>query len=200
MIDFLKGPDGLWIPDEQAIAHAFIDHFVHLYTSSNPTLDPSFASIFLPTITEDDNNLLCAFLDNLEIQQATFALEARKSPGPDGMSALFYQRYWKTVGEDVTKAVQSFFKGNFLLQSHNHTHIALIPKGESAATVHNYRLISLCNIFYKIISKLLATRLKMLLPKIISPFQTTFVSDKNINENSIIAHEIMHFLKTFLGK
>lgn len=116
------------------------------------------------------------------------------------MLALFYQKYWKIVGEDIIAVVQSFFRGNFLLKAHNHTHIALIPKGGSIATVHNYRPISLCNVFYKTISKLLATRLKHFLPKLISLFQIAFVSNKNISENFIITHEIKHFLKTLRGK
>lgn len=97
-------------------------------------------------------------------------------------------------------AVQSFFRGKFLLKAHNHTHIALIPKAESAATVHNYRPISLCNVFYKIIWKKIGKYAEKFSSLLISPLQTAFVSDKDISKNSILAHEIMHFLKIYIGK
>jgi len=68
-----------------------------------------------------------------------------------------------------------------------------------ASSVHHYRPISLCNIIYKIISKLLANRLKPLLDKIISPFQTTFVPGRLIQDNSILAHEMLYTLKSKCG-
>jgi hypothetical protein len=69
-----------------------------------------------------------------------------------------------------------------------------------ASSVHHYRPISLCNIIYKIISKLLANRLKPLLNNIISPFQTAFVSNCHIQDNSILAHEMLHILKSKRGR
>jgi hypothetical protein len=58
----------------------------------------------------------------------------------------------------------------------------------------------LCNIIYKIISKLLANRLKPLLDKVISPFQTAFVPSRLIQDNSILAHEMLHTLKQKRGR
>jgi hypothetical protein len=69
-----------------------------------------------------------------------------------------------------------------------------------ASSVHHYRPISLCNIIYKIISKLLANRLKPMLDKIISPFQTAFVPGRLIQDNSILAHEMLHTLQSKRGR
>lgn len=57
----------------------------------------------------------------------------------------------------------------------NKTYIALIPKVVHVSSVNDFRLISLCNVFYKLISKVLTNRLKLVLPLIISKHQSAFV-------------------------
>jgi hypothetical protein len=105
-----------------------------------------------------------------EIHAALANLGASKAPGPDGFTALFYMKYWDSIKLIVLQAIWNFFKNNHLLKEHNHTFIALIPKKLGASSVYHYRRISLYNIIYKIISKLLANRLKLLLNNIISQF------------------------------
>lgn len=98
-----------------------------------------------------------------------------KSPGPNGMSVLFYKHYWHIIKADIFATVKSFFLGGFMLKQLNHTNIALIPKSTSAFMVKHFRPISLCNVIYKIISKILSNRLQPLLSKLISPMQAAFV-------------------------
>ena len=66
--------------------------------------------------------------------------------------------------------------------------------------VNQFQPISLCNIVYKLITKILANRLKLLLPMIISPFQSAFVPNKNIQDNTILAHELLHSFKNKRGR
>lgn len=87
-----------------------------------------------------------------------------------------------------------------MLKALNSTLIALIPKNKKASRVDHFRPISLCNTTYKTISKILAQRLKLHLNKCISPFQMAFVSGRNIPENSIVTHEIMHYLHNKKGQ
>lgn len=67
--------------------------------------------------------------------------------------------------------IQNVFRRGFLLREMNHTNIALIPKVENPNLVTHYRPISLCNVSYKILSKILSNRLKIVLPRLISPLQ-----------------------------
>lgn len=119
-----------------------------------------------------------------------------KSPGPDGLNAGFYKFHWDAIKTGVINYVQHFFRTSYLDKDINHTYICLIPKVESPNQVKDFRPISLCNIAYKIVSKILAERLKPWLHQIISPFQTAFITGRLITDNIFITHELLHSLKT----
>ena len=76
----------------------------------------------------------------------------------------------------------------------------MIPKSDNLESTNDFRHISLCNVCYKIIAKILANRMKQLLNKIMSPLQEAFALGKLINDNAILTHEIMHSLKNKKGK
>ena len=79
---------------------------------------------------------------------------------------------WDTIGPDIVTEIIGFFETGALPEKINHTHIRLIPKSHSPQTVAEYRPISLCNVYYKIISKILTKRLQPLLEMIISENQS----------------------------
>ena len=117
-----------------------------------------------------------------------------KAPGPDGMTALFFQKFWHIVGMDVTNAMLDFLNNGYMLKSLNFIHIALIPKVKSPKSMTQFRPISLCNVLYKIISKVLVNRMKIILPLVVSDGQSAFVPGWMISD-IMIAFEIIHFLK-----
>jgi hypothetical protein len=114
--------------------------------------------------------------------------------------ALFYKKYWNRIKKDVLVCIEHFFLHNMLQDGQNHSFIALVPKLSGSHTAHQSRPISLCNIVYQIIFKILANKLKFLLPKIISPLQSTFVPKINIQDNTILAHEVLHSFKSKRGE
>ena len=71
--------------------------------------------------------------------------------------------------------------------------MALIPKKDAAIEMKDYRPISCCNVLYKVISKIIANRLKATLPQCISPNQSAFVKDRLLVENLLLATEIVKY-------
>ena len=99
------------------------------------------------------------------------------------------------MGEELTSVVLRILRGEDDVASINETLLVLIPKVEKADDPGQYRPISLCNVIYKIASKVVANRLKRILPQIIAEEQSAFVPDRLITDNIIIAYECMHSMK-----
>ena len=129
---------------------------------------------------------------NLEVQKAAFEIGSEKSPGPDGMPAGFYQKFWHIVGPTVIKAVKSFFRSGKILKQINHTFITLLAKVDNPNSINHFRPISLCSTIYKIISKIITSRLKGIIPKLIHPLQFAFIKNRSIQDNILIGHEVFH--------
>ena len=127
-----------------------------------------------------------------EVKRALFNMRPSKPPGLEGMSPFFFQKYWHIVGSDVTSVVLSMLHSSHLLHKMNYTHIVLIPKINEPKSVSNYQLISLRNAVSRIVPKVLANQLKLILPCVISNSQSAFVSNHLIIDNTIVAFEVLH--------
>lgn len=132
---------------------------------------------------------------NEEIFEVVRKMNPIKAPGPDGMTASFFQNYWDIVGHDMVRLVQNAFLSGIVLRSINDASIFLIPKVNQVSTFKHLRPISLCNTAYKIVSKIIAIRIKSFLNRIVSPTQSAFVPGRWIRENSILINEIVYSMR-----
>lgn len=128
-------------------------------------------------LLEEAKLTLDAMLTQEEIKEALWSMQAYKAPGPDGLHAGFFQRFWLLVGDSVREEVERVFHTRKVPEYLNKTHIVLIPKIQGPETIGNYRPISLCNSVYKIISKIIVARLRPHLDSIISPYQTALCQE-----------------------
>ena len=111
-------------------------------------------------VTPAMQQMLSSDFTTEEVEVALFQMGPTKAPGPDGMNALFYQKFWHFMGESVTMAILDFLNSGNMVPNINHTNIVLIPKVKNPEKMPDFRPISLCNVIYKIVSKVLANRLK----------------------------------------
>ena len=139
----------------------------------------------------EDCSMLEAEVTKEEIHKVLFAMPTSKSPGPDGFPCEFFKTTWSIIGHDFTVAIQSVFKFGFLPKGVNSTILALIPKKTDSMGMRDYRPIACCNVLYKVVSKILANRLKKLLPRIICENQSAFIKGRLLMENVLLASEMV---------
>ncbi|XP_026429794.1 uncharacterized protein LOC113326221 [Papaver somniferum] len=121
-------------------------------------------------ITTSDNEELMKIPDSAEV------LEALKS-------------------NEVVEMIKHFFRTGYILKSLNTTNVSLIPKTKNKQFPSDLRPIALCNTSYKIISKIMSSRMKKFMKKIISPLQASYVPGRQISDNIHLAQEIVHTMK-----
>ncbi|XP_060178008.1 uncharacterized protein LOC132607942 [Lycium barbarum] len=98
---------------------------------------------------------------------------------------------WPMTGEEVSEAVMQFFLNKKMYRATNCTIVTLNPKVENPSTVKEFRPISCYTILYKLISKMLASRLQTVMDSIIGNSQAAFVPGRVITDNILLSHELV---------
>jgi hypothetical protein len=119
-------------------------------------------------------------------------MEADKAPGPDGFTTRFYKACWPIIKEDLLRMVRKSQNCLKIGGSTNSTFLALIPKEKGASNFSRFRPISLCNTSYKLVTKIIANRLKEILPGIIPENQGGFIKGRQILDNIVLVQEAIH--------
>ncbi|XP_021857652.1 uncharacterized protein [Spinacia oleracea] len=198
-IKFIQDKNGNWISDQDEIKQDINQHFQELFKANTQCLGrieiPEHLRDLPCKLTDEHIQILNKPFTEGEVRDAVFQIGGLKAPGPDGVPAIFLQKAWDVVGNDITKAVLHFFSSGYMLKEWNHTHIALIPKVNCPEKASQFRPISLCNVIYKVVSKCLTNRLKQLMNDLVGPYQNAFVPKRLMGDNCLLAHEIMTYIK-----
>ena len=195
----LRDSNDVWQMDPGIMESIAVEYFQNLFTSSTPMAINEVTQLVDEMVTPEMNDSLLSPFSREEVRSALFQMSPSKAPGPDGMTALFFQKYWNIVGLNVTDAMLDYLNSRRLLKSINFTNMVLIPKVKAPVNMSHFRPISLCNVFYKIISKVLVNRMKTMLSVVISDCQSAFVPGRMIMDNIIIFFEMVHYLKNKRG-
>eukprot|EP00253_Pinus_taeda_P013455 PITA_13455 len=193
----LKNNAGEILKNHNDISALLSDHFKLI--AQEPPINREEAikeltAAILKTITSDQNWALCREISLEEVEEAIRSMPNDKAPGPDGFTINFYKACWSIVKQDAWEVVEDSRCSGTILKSLSSTFLALIPKVEEAKTPEKFRPIALCNVIYKIISKVIASRLKTILPGIISEEQSGYVEGRQILDNILLAQEMIHSL------
>lgn len=161
--------------EEDEISEVLVQHFDELFRANDivdaaPVIDKVCARV-----TPELQSMPAEPYVTTEVQEALKQMHPTKAPGPDDMCALFHRKFWNVVGIDVKHTILDILNNGGDVTAFNHTNIALIPKKKICESPVDYRPISLCNVIYKLVSKVLANRLKRVLPLIIHESQSGFV-------------------------
>ncbi|GJU29755.1 RNA-directed DNA polymerase, eukaryota [Tanacetum coccineum] len=186
--------DGDWIVEPSLVKNEFLKHFATRFaapSSSSITFDYQFPNRLTPDQIED----LERNVSYEEIKRAGWDCGISKSPGPDGFTFEFYRKYWSLIDHDFVAAVTSFFSTGSFPPGCNSSFITLIPKSQEAKMVKDFRPISLIGSMYKIITKVLANRLSLVISELVSDVQSAFVSNRHILDGPFILNELLSWCK-----
>jgi 23S rRNA U2552 (ribose-2'-O)-methylase RlmE/FtsJ len=167
----IRDQDGIERESHKDIETTLVNHFHRIAQEHNQDRMKAIQKIIqhIPhLVTEEQNNNLSKPIAEEEIDQALQEMPNGKPPGPDGFTVEFFKACWEVVKHDVYRVVEDSRRSASILKSLNATMITLIPKENEAKTLDHYKPIALCNVVYKIISKVIANRLKPLLPTLVS--------------------------------
>ncbi|XXG90028.1 hypothetical protein AAC387_Pa12g1893 [Persea americana] len=134
-----------------------------------------------------------------EIRWALFSIIPSKAPGLDSFNAKFFQVFWNMVKGDLCSTVLDLFARVNLESRINETAIILIPKKENPRTFKKFRLISLCNVTYKLILKIMVHRLRPILSRLIFPNHGAFVPRRKALDQIVVAREMVHTMSKMKG-
>jgi hypothetical protein len=174
-------------------------HFQDLFRAENRAAIEEVVCMawYFPIFTNDEDNrmILEKFIVE-ELKEVMRSFQNDKSPGPDGWTIEFFLGFYDLLGQDILNLVEEIGITGQIPLSLNSTFIALILKKDNPDTLDNFRPISLCNCIYKIVSKIIARRVKIILSNKISSEQFGFLEGRRIHETVGVAQETLHNIKS----
>ena len=148
----------------------------------------------LPTITEETKAICDANITHNEIKTAIKELHNNKTPGPDGLPVEFYKLFCDDILDLLSASFENSFENGLLSVSQRQGVLCLIPKkGKDLTKIESWRPLSILNTDYKILTKILGTRLKLALPELVNPDQIGYMSKRYYGENIRLINDIIDY-------
>nr|GEX57621.1 RNA-directed DNA polymerase, eukaryota, reverse transcriptase zinc-binding domain protein [Tanacetum cinerariifolium] len=188
--DFVSVVEDSWINDGVSDSNAmaiegdenskFFHGIVNKKRRQQAIKDPDWSRLpiegtFSRCLRPDNSRDLEGEVSDEEIKKAVWDCGSDKSPGPAGFTFELFKKFWYLIGGDVTNVVKEFFNSSTFPNGCNSSFISLIHKVLDAKHLNNFHPISLIGFQYKIIGKILANRLSLVIDDIVSHEQSSFI-------------------------
>ena len=152
-------------------------------------------NVTFKTISPQDNMLLTAPFEDIEIKEVIWEWKCNKRSGPDGVSFIFIKKHWEILKNDVFEAVKTFHNEGMIQKGCNASFITLIPKSENPQSLEEYRRISLVGCLYKTLDKVLSIRIKKVVEKVVDGSQLAFLANRGLLDSVLVVNEVVDELK-----
>lgn len=189
---FLERENGVKVENHEEMCHIVRDYFSTVFQGDQRDSNMQQNIGSSTCISEEQNRKLVEEVSFEEFSLAIKQMHPAKASGPDGLNPAFFQQFWSMLGKEVFNCCKEWLQGGSFPAHINDTNVVLIPKKENVCNMKYLRPIALCNVLYKILAKVLANRLKLVLPGLISENQLAFAPERNITDNVLVAFEIIH--------
>lgn len=187
-----------WATTYQQLSKFGVSHFKRQFTAPNDINLPDIINLaghFPSFVGQEDVEDLIQLVTKQELESTLKWFKKDKSPGPDGWPVEFYLAFYDLLGEDLLEVIEESRITGHIHPPMNYTFISLIPKTDDPTSYNDFCPISLCNCLYKIISKIIANRIKPILSSHISTEQFAFLQNRHIQEAIGTTQEALHSIK-----
>jgi len=186
--------NGTWCEDPQCVKSQVKQFFESRFEASSKC-KLNLDGVSFRTISKDENALLSDIITKAEVLEVVSQCGSSKCPGPDGFNFFFIKNNWEVIGKDVVRAILFFQSNGYIPRGCNASFITLVPKKDNQSELNEFRLISLVGCVFKIFSKVLANRLKKVLPSVIDVNQSAFLVGRGLLDNILVANETVDYRK-----
>ncbi|XP_021991610.1 uncharacterized protein LOC110888390 [Helianthus annuus] len=186
--------DGVWVSKPPIVKREVLRFYTNLFKKEFNSR-PGLLCDNLKQVLEDAITGLIAPFSREEVKAAAFDCGADKAPGPDGFNFRFIMHFWKYLEDDFMKLFEDFFHTGSISEECSTSFITLIAKTKTPVGLKDYRPINLIGIISKLISKVLAARMKEVIGKVISVSQSAFLKERYILDGPLILNEIIGWVK-----
>lgn len=200
-IEMLRKGDGSWTAGGSEMESLAIAYFKRLYSMEDvEAVVDKLPPDGFEQLTVEEKLSLNRSVSAVEVETVVRGMGKYKAPGPDGYQPVFYQRCWDTVGTSVIGFVLEFFATGSLPPETNDVLLVLIAKVSKPESITQFRPISLCNVLFKTITKVMVGRLKMVISKLIGPAQASFIPGRLCTDNIVLVQEAVHSMRRKKGR
>ena len=196
-INVIEDKDGVLHDDNEGIVHTFKDYYTKLYTheQTNTHIQDRYLA-YAKSLQDDQRTELDRPIQATDIKTALEGMNNGKSPGPDGFTTEFFKHFATQVTPLLHAVIDEAYTNKELPPNMGESYIKLLSKKKTDKTqTKNYRPISLLNTDYKILTKVIANKIKPYLKDLVHPDQQCSIKDRNINNHNHFIRDVIHYAK-----